>query len=112
MPLHFSDEEINLLLTLSEPIDRKQRHEFLRAVVNELAICELAACEQPSGGGGGGGLGHRVARQVQRRYSLAPLPGTSKHARPECLVVPQCAAPQRVHSDGEGESDDESHKVQ
>ena len=82
MPLHFSDEEINLLLTLSEPIDRKQRHEFLRAVANELATCELAACEQPSGGGVGVGLVHRFAREVQRRYSLAPLPGTSKHARP------------------------------
>jgi hypothetical protein len=80
MPLHFADEEINLLLTLSEPIDRRQRHEFLRAVANELATCELAACEQP--GGAGVGLVHRVAREVQRRYSLAQQPGTSKHARP------------------------------
>jgi hypothetical protein len=80
MPLLFSDEEINLLLTLSEPVDPKQRHEFLRAMANELATCELVACEQPSGVGVG--LVHRVAREVQRRYSLAPLPDTSKHARP------------------------------
>ena len=82
MPLHFSDEEINLLLTLSEPIDRKQRHEFLRAVANELASCELAACEQPRGAGSGSGW-CIASREVQRRYSLAPLPGTGKHARPQ-----------------------------
>ena len=69
MPLHFSDEEINLLLTLSEPIDRKQRHEFFRAVANELASCELAACEQPSGVGVG--LVHRVARGAASLFTRA-----------------------------------------
>jgi hypothetical protein len=35
-PLHFSDEEKDLLLTLAQPIDQRRRTEFLQAVAAEL----------------------------------------------------------------------------
>ena len=36
MPLHLNDEEKNLLLSLAQPIDQRQRTEFLAAVAAEL----------------------------------------------------------------------------
>ena len=109
MPLHFSDEEINLLLTLSEATTDGGRHEFLRAVANELASCELAACEQPSVGTGSGWC--IASREVQRRYSLAPLPGTGKHAWPPRVQSnPQCAFQQPVEYQTAKEKSDGSSR--
>jgi hypothetical protein len=58
MPLlHFSDEEMTLLLSLAQPIEPAQRSAFLDAVAAEIG-------EQPSGPG----LVHQLGRRVQRRY--------------------------------------------
>jgi hypothetical protein len=75
MPLHLSDEEMDLLLTLAVPIDQRQRHQFLHEVAAEL---EAAAAQT----GIGPGVVHRVARTVQRRFFDPPqLPNASKQAR-------------------------------
>jgi hypothetical protein len=72
-PLHFSDEEKDLLLALSAPIDQKQRAAFLAAVAAEL---------EASGQAGGVGVVHRVGRVVQRRFFDPPeLPNAGKAAR-------------------------------
>ena len=71
MPLHFSDEEKDLLLVLAAPIDQKQRAAFLAAVAAEL---------EANGQAGAVGIGsvHRVARTVQRRFFDPPqLPNAS-----------------------------------
>jgi hypothetical protein len=74
-PLHFSDEEKDLLLTLAQPIDQRRRTEFLQAVAAEL---------EASGQAGAIGIGavHRVAAQVQRRFWEPPELGESKYRRP------------------------------
>ena len=46
MPLAFSDEEKDLLLTLAAPIDQRQREQFLVEVAAEL---EAASAQQVSG---------------------------------------------------------------
>ena len=74
-PLHFSDEEKDLLLMLAQPIDHRQRTEFLAAVAAEL---------EANGQAGAVGIGsvHRVARTVQRRFFDPPeLPNAGKMAR-------------------------------
>jgi hypothetical protein len=74
-PLHFSDEEKDLLLTLAQPIDQKQRAAFLAAVAAEL---------EANGQAGAIGIGsvHRVAAQVQRRFwESLQLPNAGKMAR-------------------------------
>jgi hypothetical protein len=72
-PLQFSDEEKDLLLALSAPIDQKQRAAFLAAVAAEL---------EASGQAGGVGVVHRVGRVVQRRFFDPPeLPNAGKAAR-------------------------------
>jgi hypothetical protein len=55
MPLHFSDEEMTLLLELSRPIEPAQRSAFLDAVATAIG-------EQASGPG----LVHVTARRIQR----------------------------------------------
>jgi hypothetical protein len=74
MPLHFSDEEKDLLLSLAAPIDQKQRAAFLAAVAAEL---------ETNGQAGAVGIGsvHRVARAVQRRFFDPPQVGESKYRR-------------------------------
>jgi hypothetical protein len=75
MPLHFSDEEKNLLLELAQPIDQRQRNQFLLEVTAEL---------EANGQAGAVGIGsvHRVARTVQRRFFDPPqLPNAGKVAR-------------------------------
>jgi hypothetical protein len=64
-PLHFSDEEKDLLLTLAQPLDQRQRPEFLAAVAAEL---------EANGQAGAVGIGsvHRVARTVQRCFFDPP----------------------------------------
>jgi hypothetical protein len=69
MPLQFSDEELALLQTLSAPIAPRQREGFLREVAAELAF-DLTV----ESGEAGLGRVHRVAREVQRRYTLGPQP--------------------------------------
>ena len=74
-PLHFSDEEKDLLLALAAPIDQRLRPEFLAAVAAEL---------EADGQAGAVGIGsvHRVARTVQRRFFDPPqMPNASKAAR-------------------------------
>jgi hypothetical protein len=71
----YQHEELATLRQLGEPVAYGRRAQFLRQVT-----AELEACGQT--GEVGVGLVPRVAREVQRRYSLAPRPGTSKHARP------------------------------
>jgi hypothetical protein len=74
-PLHFSDEEKDLLLMLPQPIDQRLRPDFLAAVAAEL---------EANGQSGAVGIGsvHRVARTVQRRFFDPPqLPNASKAAR-------------------------------
>jgi hypothetical protein len=74
MPLHFSDEEKDLLLELAQPIDQRQRPEFLAAVAAELEANAQA-------GAVGIGSVHRVARTVQRRFFEPPVLGESKYRR-------------------------------
>jgi hypothetical protein len=75
-PLHFSNEEKDLLLALAQPIDQRLRTEFLTAVAAEL---EAAATQ--TGVGPGPGAVHRVARTVQRRFFDPPQLGESKYRR-------------------------------
>jgi hypothetical protein len=77
-PLSLSDEELSLLRTLAEPVAYGRRGEFMQAVA-----AELKACPEP-----GPGATYRVARDVQRRYTLTsqrvapePPPNASKVAR-------------------------------
>jgi hypothetical protein len=75
MPLSLTDEEKDLLLALAQPIDQRQRTEFLAAVAAEL---------EAGGPAGAVGIGsvHRVARTVQRRFFDPPaLPNSSPRAR-------------------------------
>ena len=77
MPLSFSAEEMDLLLSLAQPIDQRQRDQFLREVT--VAIEEEAA---RTGIGPGPGVVHRVARGAQRRFFVPPeLPNASPRFR-------------------------------
>jgi hypothetical protein len=60
-PLHFSDEEMDLLLALARPIEPAQRSAFLDAVA--------AAIE---GQASGRGLVHQVGRRIQRQFWTPP----------------------------------------
>ena len=71
-PLHLSDEEMDLLLALAQPIDQRLRPELLAAVAAEL---------EADGQAGAVGIG-LVARAVQRRFFDPPqLPNAGKMAR-------------------------------
>jgi hypothetical protein len=61
MPLHFSDEEMTLLLELSQPIEPAQRSAFLDAVA--------AAIE---GQASGPGIIHQTSRRIQREFWTPP----------------------------------------
>ena len=77
MPLHLNDEEMSLLLSLAQPIDQRQRTQFLTEVATELE----AASAQTGVGAGPGAL-HRIGRVVQRKYFDPPqLPNAGKMAR-------------------------------
>ena len=62
-PINFTDEEMELLLSLCQPIEQHLRPQFLSAVATEL---------EASGQADGPGLVHRVARQVQRQFWEPP----------------------------------------
>ena len=66
MPLHFSDEEMTLLLELARPIEPAQRSAFLDAVAEAIG-------EQASGPG----LVHQTARRVQRDFCPSCRPTTA-----------------------------------
>jgi hypothetical protein len=67
MSLQLNDEELTILLALAEPIEQRQRSEFLAAVAAEL---EAEAAR--TGGVHGPGAAHRVGRVVQRRFFEPP----------------------------------------
>ena len=73
-PLQFTDEEKDLLLVLAQPIDLRQRTEFLQAVAAQLETSRQA-------GEIGEGAVHRVARTIQRKYWEPPQFGESKYRR-------------------------------
>src|ERR1700722_1972540 len=76
-PLHFSAEEMDLLLALARPIDQRQRDQFLQEVA-----AEIEAASAQTGVGPGLGVLHRVGRVVQRKYFAPPeLPNASPRAR-------------------------------
>jgi hypothetical protein len=77
MPLSFSAEEMDLVLSLAAPIDQRQRTQFLTEVTT--AIEDEAA---QTGIGSGPGALHRIGRVVQRRYFTPPeLPNSSPRFR-------------------------------
>jgi hypothetical protein len=77
MPLSFSAEEMDLLLSLAAPIDHRQRDQFLHEVA-----AELEAASAQTGVGPGLGVLHRVGRVVQRKYFDPPeLPNASPRFR-------------------------------
>ena len=77
MPLSFSAEEMDLLLSLAAPIDQRQRTQFLTEVTR--AIEEESA---RTGIGSGPGALHRIGRVVQRKYFTPPeLPNASPRFR-------------------------------
>jgi hypothetical protein len=83
-PLALSDEEKDVLITLSQPIAFGRRAEFMQAVADVL---------EESGGGSGVGLVHRVARQVQGRFVLEAQRETSIAAGARHLGAKRAPAP-------------------
>jgi hypothetical protein len=68
-PLHFTDEEMSLLINLSGPIAPAARPAFLDAV---------AAAIEAKGQLSGAGIVHQVGRQIQRQFWEPPaLPNQS-----------------------------------
>jgi hypothetical protein len=61
MPLSY--EELNVLRSLSEPIDQRRRADFLQEAERRI---ELAAPQ------GGAGLAHRIGRAAQREFYDPP----------------------------------------
>ena len=74
-PLSLTTEEMDLLLSLAQSIDQRQRDQFLHEVAAELEVKRQV-------GEIGEGSVHRAARTVQRRFFDPPqLPNASKAAR-------------------------------
>jgi hypothetical protein len=65
MPLHLNDEEMSLLLSLAQPIDQRQRTQFLTEFTTAIEQEAARTSVGPS-------LVHRVARTVQRRFFFDP----------------------------------------
>jgi hypothetical protein len=67
-PIAFSDAELDMLLTLAQPLPPENRTRFLEAIAAELAA---------QGAELGPGSVHRIARELQKRFftpSLGPIP--------------------------------------
>jgi hypothetical protein len=60
-PLQLNDEEMNVLLSLAQPIEQRRRPQFLQEVAAELEAKRQV-------GEVGEGLVHRLARAIQRKY--------------------------------------------
>ena len=67
-----SDSELDVIMTLAQPIDPAMRDPFLRAVAIELARYQPEAI--------GPGLINRVGRELQRQF-LTPSLGSVPHSR-------------------------------
>ena len=78
-PMHLSDEEVDVLLGLAEPIAYGRRDEFLQAVAATLASCPQV----------GPGEVYRRARELQRNFVLEAQRETS--AEPRHLRARQAA---------------------
>jgi hypothetical protein len=76
-PLALSDEEMDVLHRLAAPIAWGRRQEFLDQVA-----AALAACPQP-----GPGSVHRVARELQKHFTLTAQRETSLAAAPRHLAA-------------------------
>jgi hypothetical protein len=77
MPLALTTEELDLLLALAQPLEQRQRDQFLTEVA-----AELEAASAQTGVGPGLGVLHRVGRVVQKRYFTPPeLPNASPRFR-------------------------------
>ena len=76
MPLALTSEEMDLLLSLSAPLDQQRRPQFLQEVAAELEA-------QRQAGEIGEGAVHRVARALQRKFFDPPeFPGAEpRHDR-------------------------------
>jgi hypothetical protein len=74
-PLALSNEEIDLLYRLASPIAFNRRDEFLQAVADALA-----SCPEP-----GPDVTHRVARQIQKSFTLQAQRETEIGDRPRHL---------------------------
>jgi hypothetical protein len=70
MPRPLNDDEMGLLLDLAQPIEPRQRDQFLREVTDALE----ATAERTGVGPGPGGV-HRVGGAIQRRYRGSPQLG-------------------------------------
>jgi hypothetical protein len=68
MPLSLSDDELQVLMRLAEPIAPSLRGQFLQSVAAELQQL------QQQQGAHGDGAAHRVARGIQRRFLTATVP--------------------------------------
>ena len=69
-PLAFSDAELDVIMTLAQPLDPAMRDPFLRAMAIELARYQPEAI--------GPGLVNRVGRSLQRQFLVTP--GTRRRA--------------------------------
>ena len=67
-----SDSELDVIMTLAQPIDPAMRDPFLGAVAIELARYQPEAI--------GPGLINRVGRELQRQF-LTPSLGSVPHSR-------------------------------
>ena len=67
-----SDSELDVIMTLAQPIDPAMRDPFLRAVAIELARYQPEAI--------GPGLINRVGRELQRQF-FTPSLGSVPHSR-------------------------------
>jgi hypothetical protein len=76
MPLSLTTEEMDLLLSLAQPLDHRQRDQFLQEVA-----AEIEAASAQTGVGPGLGVLHRVGRVVQRRFFDPPVLRESKYRR-------------------------------
>ena len=75
-PPPLSNEEIDVLHQLAQPIAWGQRHQFVQAVTDALA-----ACPQP-----GPGVVYRAARELQRSFTLGAQRATEIGASPRHLT--------------------------
>jgi hypothetical protein len=72
--MQLNDAEMRVLLSLAEPIDQRNRDQFLQEVAAELDAHRQA-------GEIGEGTVHRLARTIQRKYFVPPQTREGEPAR-------------------------------